>query len=74
MNSLKHAYAAAGIVLAAHCSPPVRGDDWPRWLGPERNGVSKETGWLKRWPAEGPPELWRKKTGSGYSGIRCLSH
>ena len=44
-------------------------EDWPRWLGPDYDGSSKETGWLKKWPKEGPPVLWRQKIGSGYSGI-----
>ena len=43
--------------------------DWPRWLGPDYNGVSKETGWLKKWPEAGPPRLWSQKIGLGYSGI-----
>ena len=47
----------------------VRGDDWPHWLGPERNGVCAEKGWLKKWPAAGPPRLWEQNIGSGYSSI-----
>lgn len=38
--------------------------DWPQWQGPDRNGISKETGLLKEWPKEGPPLAW-KKTGLG---------
>lgn len=42
--------------------------DWPQWRGPERNGISKETGLLKEWPAAGPPLLWQvKDAGLGYS-------
>jgi len=42
--------------------------DWPQWRGPQRNGISKETGLLKEWPKEGPNLLWqRKDLGSGYS-------
>lgn len=33
--------------------------DWPQWLGPNRNGISAETGLLKSWPATGPKILWR---------------
>jgi len=40
------------------------GEDWPEFRGPERNGVSKETGLLKSWPAEGPTLLWTA-TGCG---------
>jgi AraC-like DNA-binding protein len=29
--------------------------DWPRWQGPERTAISRETGLLKEWPKDGPP-------------------
>jgi outer membrane protein assembly factor BamB len=42
--------------------------DWPQWRGPQRNGVSQETGLLKEWPKEGPKLIWQvKQIGSGYS-------
>ena len=42
--------------------------DWPQWRGPERNGISKERGLLKQWPAEGPKLLWQvNDIGDGYS-------
>lgn len=43
--------------------------EWPQWLGPDRNGISKETGILKTWPADGPHVLWRTISGEGYSGM-----
>jgi outer membrane protein assembly factor BamB len=43
--------------------------DWPQWLGPNRDGVSTETGLVKNWPArEGPPVVWQRDVGEGYSG------
>jgi outer membrane protein assembly factor BamB len=46
----------------------VNADDWPQWRGPNRDGISKETGLLKEWPKEGPKLLWSAKDlGSGYS-------
>src|SRR5438132_4978192 len=30
------------------------GGDWPGWRGPERTGVSRETGLLHQWPPGGP--------------------
>jgi len=44
---------------------------WPQWRGPNRDGISKETGLLKQWPAEGPPLVW-KATGAG-SGFSSFS-
>jgi outer membrane protein assembly factor BamB len=43
------------------------GEDWPQFLGPRANGISSETGLLDRWPTNGPPLLWEKVVGTGYS-------
>jgi outer membrane protein assembly factor BamB len=53
-----------GLLLAgAACA-----DDWPQWLGPGRNNVSKETGLLQSWPKSGPKLLWTfSQAGMGYS-------
>ena len=43
---------------------------WPQWRGPNRDGISKETGLLKQWPAEGPPLVWKAAgAGQGYSSF-----
>jgi outer membrane protein assembly factor BamB len=48
----------------------IAADDWPQWRGPRRDGVSKETGLLKNWPANGPRLAWRiNGTGEGYSSF-----
>ncbi len=57
---------AAGLLLAAFAST-ARAEDWPAFRGPNRDGVSKETGLLKTWPKEGPPVAWTAKgLGLGY--------
>jgi outer membrane protein assembly factor BamB len=44
--------------------------DWPQWRGPNRDGVSTETGLLKEWPEGGPKLLWKAKgVGIGYSSV-----
>jgi outer membrane protein assembly factor BamB len=44
--------------------------DWPQWQGPERTGVSKETGLLQQWPAAGPPIAWSiAGLGTGYGSL-----
>lgn len=46
------------------------GNDWPQWRGPNRDGISKETGLLKQWPAQGPPLVWKAAgAGRGYSSF-----
>jgi outer membrane protein assembly factor BamB len=42
--------------------------DWPQFLGPDRNGASAETGLLATWPKQGPPVVWQREAGEGYSG------
>ncbi len=44
---------------------------WSQWRGPNRDGVSQETGLLDSWPESGPPEVW-KATGLG-GGFSSLS-
>ena len=45
---------------------------WPHLRGPHYNSVSDESGLLDSWPAEGPPVLWIKKLGQGYSGFTIV--
>jgi outer membrane protein assembly factor BamB len=42
---------------------------WPQFLGPDRNGISQETGLLETWPTDGPKQVWRIKGGVGMSGL-----
>src|ERR1700729_4088262 len=43
-------------------------DDWPAWLGPQRDGIWREDGILDHFPTGGPKVRWRTPTGSGYAG------
>jgi outer membrane protein assembly factor BamB len=47
-------------------------DDWPRFLGNTADNCSRETGLLDRWPGNGPPQVWDKAIGSGYSAPSIL--
>ncbi|MHB1426212.1 MAG: PQQ-binding-like beta-propeller repeat protein [Gemmataceae bacterium] len=46
----------------------VRADDWPQWLGPQRDAIWRESGILNKFPEGGPKVRWRTPIGSGYSG------
>jgi outer membrane protein assembly factor BamB len=48
-------------------------DDWPQFRGPARDGTSKETGLLRRWPAGGPKVLWTVPVGQGYAGAAIVA-
>ena len=43
-------------------------DDWPQWLGENRDGVWRETGIVESFPEAGLPDVWRQAIGGGYSG------
>lgn len=43
--------------------------DWPQWRGPDRTGLSSETGFLTAWPDRGLKVLWRARAGGGYSSF-----
>lgn len=47
----------------------LHADDWPRWRGPNRDGVSTETDWSHDWPESGPKVLWHASVGTGFSSI-----
>lgn len=44
-------------------------DDWARWRGPHGNGVSDESQWNDKWPADGPKASWRAQVGTGFSSF-----
>ncbi len=43
-------------------------DDWPQWLGPQRDGVWREQGIVESFPANGLLVRWRAVVHRGYSG------
>jgi outer membrane protein assembly factor BamB/precorrin-6B methylase 2 len=47
--------------------------DWPQYGGPNRNGISLDTGLLREWPADGPRLLWKiTDLGMGYSSVSVV--
>jgi outer membrane protein assembly factor BamB len=46
----------------------VRADDWPQWLGPQRDSIWRETGLVEKFPEGGPPMKWRAEIAGGYAG------
>jgi outer membrane protein assembly factor BamB len=58
------------LVTCAFLNAPVMsGEDWPRWRGPDLNGISRETNWTAHWPQEGPKQLWQTSVGTGFSSM-----
>ncbi len=68
MNSFKRWLATLTVCLTAFGTSTAMASDWPQWRGPDRNGISRETGLLKEWPTEGPKLVWQvKEIGYGFS-------
>src|SRR5688572_10692627 len=45
----------------------VHADDWPQFLGPKANGTSAEKNLIDGFAENGPPLVWEKDVGTGYS-------
>lgn len=58
-----------GVLLMGCLVVLATAADWPQWRGPQRDGISRETGLLDTWPAGGPPKIWQTQgLGEGYAG------
>ena len=56
--------------IATALAQPAAPAEWFQWRGPNRDGISAETGLLQAWPKAGPPQVWRANgVGNGYSSF-----
>lgn len=46
--------------------------DWPQLRGPTHDGHSGESSLAEAWPTDGPPVLWAKEIGAGYSSFAVV--
>jgi len=56
------------LVLPLVSTSNLSADDWPQWLGPQRDGVWRETGIIEKFDTNGPPVKWRVPVRAGYVG------
>jgi len=56
--------AGIGVVLFAGFASAA---NWPQFQGPNRDGISPETGLARTWPDGGPKVLWSVSLGEGYA-------
>ncbi|HRF00462.1 MAG TPA: PQQ-like beta-propeller repeat protein [Pirellulaceae bacterium] len=62
-----------GLAAVAALVPCVsRGDDWPYWMGPQRDNVWREEGIIERFPEGGPKVVWRAPLAGGYAGAAVV--
>ncbi|MFL5240929.1 MAG: PQQ-binding-like beta-propeller repeat protein [Gemmataceae bacterium] len=59
--------------LSSANDTPNQSAGWPQWRGPNRDGLSPETGLLKNWPASGPPVVWKQPIGRGFSSMAVVN-
>jgi len=55
-------------VLTLVLGAAIAAQDWPQFLGPNRDGVYRGPALAETWPASGPRVVWRKQVGQGLSG------
>ena len=60
--------ACSTLAFVTWFTASAAADDWPQWLGPQRDGIWRENGILKKFPEKGPQYVWRTPIGMGYSG------
>lgn len=59
-------FSMSGTALGAE---PGAAEAWQSWGGPNGNFTLSVTGLADRWPEKGPPVVWRRPLGEGYSPI-----
>ncbi len=65
---MKRIHLIITTVFLVSCISEVFAQDWPQYLGPNRNSTSPQKGILRTWPASGPEVLWTANVGPGYGG------
>lgn len=55
------------IVILTLVAGIAAAQDWPQFLGPDRNGVYSGGGLAAKWAAGGPAVVWKKDVGEGFS-------
>jgi outer membrane protein assembly factor BamB len=56
------------LALALVIASFAQADDWPQWMGPQRDNVWREEGLLEKFPEGGPKVAWRVPVAGGYAG------
>jgi len=65
-NAAARRLALAGLFFSLISNHSAAAADWAAFLGPTADSKSTEVGILKKWPPQGPPQLWKLELGTGY--------
>ncbi len=63
------AFSGVALAFTSQDSAAEPSPGWPQWGGPNRDFKAGSTGLAEAWPEEGPPMLWRRPLGEGYSTV-----
>lgn len=47
---------------------PAVADEWPQWMGPQRDNIWREDNLIEQFSEDGPRILWRTPVAGGYAG------
>ncbi len=70
---LQRLFLLSILCAAISAAATAQAADWPQFRGPNRDGISKETGLMRQWPADGPEVLWSVEVGPGYASAAIHS-
>ncbi|MEI6537533.1 MAG: PQQ-binding-like beta-propeller repeat protein, partial [Verrucomicrobiaceae bacterium] len=62
---MKYLQILTAVLVVAHCA---RAEEWPQWMGPQRDNVWREEGIVESFSATGPKKAWKTPIAGGYSG------
>ncbi|MEQ8787378.1 MAG: PQQ-like beta-propeller repeat protein [Pirellulaceae bacterium] len=60
------------VAVAPTAVPTADPPGWPNLFGPQHNSVSSEGGLSVAWTSAGPPRVWSREIGTGYSAPVAL--
>jgi outer membrane protein assembly factor BamB len=73
LRSFTSRLIGSGFLLSFAAFAGSAPGDWPQWRGPNRDGISTETGLLKTWPKGGPRLVWKAfGIGRGFSTVSVV--
>ena len=68
MRSVNSRSVITFLIVVLLCTTSLQAQDWPQYLGPDRNSTSPQENILRSWPGSGPEVLWTVEAGLGNGG------
>ena len=68
MRSFRLSTLVTAVAVFSCSSCIAYAEDWPQWLGPNRDGIWHETGLIEKFPEKGLTPKWRAPVALGYAG------